>query len=263
MSRRREQKQQEKEDFLEQNPELITYETRFEVVPVEKEEETSKKGGGEKPTRYEVEITQDGEELEYDVGRIKGDRDLTQVRYVESEAGDLSPGYQFGPEDGPPQKISDVLTLSEYGFGISQASGKGGPDGAKKGEGDDREPPSTQDFALDGDEVLVFQAPRSIVTDLQDSREAERDLGNIEFGIDYTVLGGRGTVEIILVDYDGEETVEGASGFLRAGQDGSLDVEMPEGTYEEARISVTGNLEIAIVGIDVTSNTDGGGMAGI
>jgi hypothetical protein len=265
---RRDVRDQELEVFLGQNPELITYETRFEVVEVEREEEPEnfKKGGHERPTRYEVEVTRDGEELEFFAPGIKGDRDLSQVRFVDSEAGGLYPGSDLG-EEGPidvefeGRKELDVLTLSENGFGISQAAGKGGPQN-KKGGGKDNEPPTTQDYAIDGDEVLIFEAgffgipmvPQPF--GIEDPKE-EEDLGNTEFGIDFTVLAGRGTIELVLVDYNNEEqTVEATSDFLRNGDSGSLSAAMEEGTYEEAYIRVTGNLEIGVVGVDVTSNTD-------
>lgn len=268
MSRRRAQKQQEKEEFLDQNPELRTFTTEIKVVEAESHSSNSQSVGvssdsDQMITPYTVEATRDGEDVLNFVAINGVFPDLTTVSSFETAPGFFQAGSS-GMSEGNIRDVRyemNVLSLSEDGFGVAQGNGHS-DSGASQPLILDTEwvevGPDSQDYALNGDELIIFSAPSGF------DRETQMEVGATEFGIDYTVLGGRGTVEIVLVDskgveqrsLTGPETVEATSAFLRSGQEGSLEAVMPDGTYGTAIISVTGSLEIAIVGIDVTSNTD-------
>lgn len=262
MSRRRAQKEQEKEDFLEQNPELQRYTTRIEVVEVEdgssdsSSDSFSDDGWDSEIVEYEAEATRDGEAVYSDTDTDVVLPSLTLADDVSIDGGTLR--ARSGEEDD-----EDLyLSLSENGFGAAAEPELdfGYLDTYEHSPSEMM--PNSQDFALDGDEQLVFYSRDERKSDFGPESEIGPDyeLGATEFGIDFTVLSGRGTVELMLVDYSEDErypdTVQATSAFLRSGQDGSLEVEMPEGTYDRAYVSVTGSLEIAVVGIDVTSNTE-------
>jgi hypothetical protein len=276
---RRDVRDQEKEEFLDQNPELIKFVTHFEVVEVSEDfgedndflviqpaiVEMPGYGipiyGVEPPSFYEARVTHDGDVAPSFTAGMPVGPDLTLAEGVSSPFGSLFGGVLLGDDSGE----LAALSLSENGFGVfsGDLDGPGPvPFGVMPGYGMLSERP-TEDFALDGDEVLVFgpylpfDGPVQNEVNLRDGRF---EAGNTEFGIDYTVLSGRGTVEINLFslsdDPDDGPSAGGSSAFMRNGQDGSLEVEMADGTYDYAEISVTGNLQIGVVGIDVTSNTD-------
>jgi hypothetical protein len=87
------------------------------------------------------------------------------------------------------------------------------------------------------------------------------EMGGKELGIDFTVLGGTGTVRVELIDFDDEssdpllfEMAAGGRG-RRALTDGHLEAEMAgDSAFDFAIISVTGTLEIAVTGIDLSNN---------
>ena len=267
MSRRRAQKQQEKEQFIDENPELARYVTHIEVVEAENHSDLNNAVGFVVPqaveaevlgvpvmatTQYEAQATQNGEEVFARTFTTEVFPDLTTAFAVDTAVGQLSAGLPIGGP-GQPKPAPQGLSLSEDGFGVAEQDFGGPQVAGLNGGWDDYRQPS-EDYALDGDEVIVFETHESY-----DSRDGDFETGATSFGIDYTVLSGRGTVEIVLLDFDAanEEagTVEATSAFLRAGDTGSLDAEMDQQAYEVALIRVTGNLEIALVGIDVTTNT--------
>jgi hypothetical protein len=265
MSRRRAQKEQEREDFLEQNPELQTFTTRIEVVEVEDDDSSdsgSDDGSDIDFVDYEAKATLNGEEAEATTRTGKGDPfpDLTLAKSVSTEAGTLRAFNDKNSEDDGPGG-RDVLSLSEYGFGVAERGGHSSSNALTVEDGIDGPPMAPpQDYALDGDEVLTFNVGGRGGRKEQALDGLEGPFGPTEFEIDYTVLGGTGTVELVLVDrgygdleyVGGPDTVEVTSIFLGIGDEGSLSVEMPDGTYDRAMIMVTGSLEIAVVGIEIT-----------
>jgi hypothetical protein len=237
MSRRRVQKQQEKEDFLNQNPELRVFETRIEVGRDDEEWDSD-------VFPYVIQATQNGEEVAAATYITDADHDQTLASFAATELGYLEGGVRLRPEVYG-LRTQEPLSLTEEGIGVAQKDMYGvyslhSPEGMHPGN----------NYALDGDEVMVFTLAQV------NGDSATR--GGTEFGIDYTVLNGNGTVEITLVDLDPDapSVTTTPSASLVAGQQGSLETAMPEGTYEMGVISVTGSLEVAIVGIDITSNTD-------
>lgn len=274
MSRRRAQKQQEKQDFLDANPELATYTTKVTVVEQEEDQFNLQEMSyvHSVPTAFEAEATRDGQDRFADTDIDQAFFGLTLAEIISIDAGQLYSSARVDDPDDHPD--NNYVSLSENGFGVTTARQPQQPDGREIKFNLDEEDgysvptmPTTEEFALDGDELLIFGAydfsEDDDVSDDSDDSDVNDDepqvfteLGSTEFGIDYEVLGGRGTVQITLIDYNkgGDETVTMTSAFLRGGQDGSLEAAMAEGIYDDAIVSVTGNLQIAIVGIDVTTN---------
>lgn len=285
---RRQQRQEEKEEFLDQNPQLIEYESRIEVGrgmehPYAKEVLEIHSCDDEEPEGpYVAQVTQDGEPLPSFTAIMDADPSQTLAAFVDSPAGFLSASGSFGPEIlGPPPGgeimimshpySRNLLSLSENGFGVAQSEDMDvhtiprlldepieGPEEMSGGN----------DYALDGEELLVFEGPFSgipvgFIPYMEDEFGHGPDFGLTGFGIDFTVLNGQGTVEMALIDfgsYDEEPMFfsQAAAGTSRRTSDGSLEADLQSGdTFDVALISVTGTLEIAVTGIDVSSNFDG------
>jgi hypothetical protein len=266
MSRRR-QRQEEKESFLEQNPQLIKHEARIEVGRLEglnKQhiEECEEEDEAEGP--YVAEASLNGEHLPSFTALIETGPDKSLAAFVDTPVGSLSAGPTIGvvtKEVVPFHDVMpDVLSLSEKGFGVAQSPYLGEESFIVTLVEEDEEE-GGNDFALDGDEIITFTANGGFYgLDVhKDARDF--DTGATEFGIDYTILGGRGTVEIVLIGEGEDEItfVEGSSelayGRRSVGDEKSLELAMDNGeTFDLAMIRVTGTLEVAITGVDITSN---------
>ena len=170
----------------------------------------------------------------------------------------------------------DVLSLSENGFGVAQTEEIYGPQylgpqALLEDEYDEIEEEGN-DFALDGDEIIFFQIPyffqeKIVEEEFLEEGDEFNEIGGTGFAIDYKVLGGSGTVEIGLFDFDeglAEEpqvlasgTGSGGSARRRGAEDNRVEAEMSDGDlFEMAGIRVTGDLEIAVTGISINTNFD-------
>lgn len=287
---RRQQRQEEKEEFLDQNPQLIEYESRIEVGrgmehPYAKEVMEIDSCDDEEPEGpYVAQVTQDGEPLPSFTAIIDADPSQTLADFVDSPAGFLSAGGEFGPGMmGPPPGgevmvmphfySRNVLSLSENGFGVAQSEGMemyAIPMLLDEPLEEPEEMPGGNDYALDGEELLVFEAPFfkfmgpiEVIPHMDGEFGPKPEFGLTGFGIDFTVLNGQGSVEMALIDFDSDDEEpmffsQAASGSSRRTSDGNLEADLQNGdTFDVALIRVTGSLEIAVTGIDVSSNFDG------
>ena len=277
MSRRRAAREQEKEEFLQQNPELIRYNTRIEVAAEEDEKNEWEDAG------FSVESRVDGgPPFEAFTREVLDTPDFTLIDEAEGPgfflyAGSTDPFLNpleiqaNGPElfeAGPA-----ALSLSENGFGV--ASGDEFPffqvdeEVAVQllDEEEEDEIPDGLD-SLGAGEVLFLDvdAPlKPLVPKKPEPQEPgtlkEEDgpfilPGGTSFGIDFT-SEGTGSVVISLFGVDQKETIEFTESLFVGRGGGGLqgfDVDLPEGVFQYAEVTTTGSLEISIVGIDLETN---------
>lgn len=262
---RRATREQETQDFLEQNPQLIEYQTRIEVLQIPVDDKCDD-GPIMYPPMYGydqgffVEVTPD-EGMPYpafsaplfslsDVGTI--------AFFVEGGNFGLYGAQALGREGG-----DSLVTLSGAGFGVisfDEFFGDAKMDGPSGfADGFDRID-SSEALILDVFNGPFFGPKQTLLTEGPEVMET----GGTSLGIDFTGTG-RGTVQIVLVDLDtGEEFLQEMS-FRggRGGKDGYFEADMPEGQFEFAAITTTGTLEISVVGIDLGTNFNGGFPIGI
>lgn len=245
----------ESDAFEAANPFLTRVDTRIEVAPKEEDEGPKKKGP---PEPFDIIVTEDGEVVESYVSVDRAGPSRTLTNGVETPIGSLD-GVDEG-HNGPPPR--EKLVLSEHGFGVAiKGEGPGGGNGL-----------DTEDFALDDDEALqFFITPFGLAPAIEGFGEGEHYYpGGTDFGIDFTVLDGSGTVEIHLLEafpfFKGPLDLEEAfvlgsatSGTVSGeGTTGSLDADpMMDYVFNAAFITVTGDLQIGVTGIDVTTNFEG------
>lgn len=244
MSRRRLDKQAEATVFLDANPTLIEFETHIEVA----QNDTG---------RHVLAVTVDDEDT------VLTEAPQLSVPDLVSITGDIEgPNFEldafttfrwFGQE----REGRGYVALSDLGIGVS----------------------STKDFinigfqALQGD--LEFEDIQKVAT--ASPNEALRlavdevphesgdgpalDHGGKSIEIDFDVVSGEGTVQIVLTDDEtGQETVYEFETEVPSGRGrgtelvDSLQAIMGENTtFEEVEIRTTGDLEINVVGIDMTT----------
>ena len=238
-TRRGAQRQAESDAFEAANPFLTRVDTRIEVA--------ERDGDHCGPEKFEVLVTQDGEEVD---GYVDDDRVgpvRTLADEVETPIGTLEASDLF---DGPPRAIKVIL--SEEGFGVGR-------------KGDGRDGLETEDFALDGGEALEFYVGPNGEGFLVAFEGEYYPMGGTDFGVDFTVLGGSGTVEILLGQDDDIPLLVGGGGSGLVSGDGtmgSVDADLFDGAglFDLVRVEVTGDLMVAITGIDVTTNFEGMGF---
>jgi hypothetical protein len=241
MSRRRAQKQQEKEDFLDQNPELIKFETEIDVV---------QKFDNGMPNLMEpfglVGSDSGGPEYEFEPGGAGGGAIDPPAAHSE---------YYYGPDLilSAFSDAEDVL-VSLSGSGIGVFSPGDSYDGDETNQ-------------INGGETLVVQVFEN--NQYYPGHEGPQPAAFGE-GLGINVLElefigtGRGTIEIGLAEnyYTLAKVVE--SDFIRG--DGEtihkFEVEIPT-TYqpipfEFADITTTGTLGVSLVGINYETNYDPG-----
>lgn len=271
---RRAVKQQKKEDFLDANPQLFRSETRIEVGRAEENNPheniqlqplTTLKT---KLSPYEAQVTIDGEPEFAFTGIVDYDENQTLAQFIDFQTGTLNAGNPFGPVNIQSYSLmSDLLSLTENGFGVAQYD-----DYMYYQYMESMLPmaPSGNDAALDGDERIFFDlfgfGPSKEIEAFiplgEEMHEPAYELGGKEFGIDFKVLGGAGTVQIVLIDFDDPDAdpviVEMNAGGRRPSSrvdEGHLEAGMDaDSAYDAAYIAVTGNLEISVVGIDISTN---------
>ena len=238
-TRRGAQRQAESDAFEAANPFLTRVDTRIEVA--------ERDGDHCGPEKFEVLITQDGEEVEGYVNDRRVGPVRTLANEVETPIGEIEASDQF---DGPPAAIKVVL--SEEGFGVGRlGEAQGGP-------------LTEEHFALDGGESLEFFIGPGGGPVVAFGGEYY-PMGGTDFGVDFKVLAGSGTVEIILAQDDDIPlwVGDGSSGLVSGvGTTGSVDADLTgEGDlFDLVRVQVTGDLMVAITGIDVTTNFEGMGF---
>ena len=244
-TRRGAERKQNSDAFEAANPFLTRVDTRIEVAPREEDEGPKKPVKNEK---FEVRVIEDGVEVDgfvnVDNGRVGPVRTLADE--VETPVGELDAADFF---DGPPRAIKVVL--SEEGFGVG-----------RKGEAQGG-PLENEHYALDGGESLEFDVqpggggPFVVFPDFY---------GGTDFGVDFKVLEGSGSVEITLLQESEGLPIwvgSGGSGSVSGdGSTGSVDADLLPGAglFDYAVIEVTGDLMVSITGIDVTTNFSGMGI---
>lgn len=223
MSRRRAQKEQEKEDFLDQNPHLIEFKTEYDVV----------KDDGSFDNNFSVVGSQnDGPEftlLPFN-HPIEDSAEATIVQLLDG------PDINFYNEDG--------ISLSDAGIGVGLNSDEPGFDKIESSE--------TLGFEV-FDENFRYPGAEPSPTDVNPFGFESLEL---EF-----IATGRGTVELeAFSDYWGRADAF-QSGYVRG--DGetvyAFEVEQPSFyTYNYGEIGTTGTLAISLVGINVVTNFESG-----
>lgn len=271
---RRAIKQQKKEDFLDANPELFRSETRIEVGRTEEsnlQENVQPQPFSTLKTKlspYEAQVTIDGEPGFAFTATASIDDNQTLAHFIGFPTGQLNAGSPFGPVNIQSYSLmSDLLSLTENGFGVAQYD-----DYMYYRSMESMLPmaPSGNDAALDGDEKIFldlfsFGPSKEIEAFIplgEEIHSPEYELGGKEFGIDFKVLGGVGKVQIVLIDFDNLDAdpvmAEMNAGGRRPSSridEGHLDVGMDgDSAYDAAYIAVTGDLEISVVGIDMSTN---------
>ena len=250
-TRRGRDRQEESDAFEAANPFLTRVETTLEVVLVEDEDwgecsddyEWGSDHYGWGSEYYDWEgpaliptphVEQDGEDVPFFVEDFYPMPVISFAEEIETPIGDLEAETDDDDAD---------ISMSEYGFGAYSEEDEESDMGA---------------FALNGDEILEFDVENYYYEYLEPGME----MGGVSFEIDYMVLGGSGQVGVALFDYHGDKEdgpVEAMSGSLSEGDTGSLEVDALNGMlFEEAIIYVDGSIEVAITGISVVTNFDGG-----
>ena len=241
MPRRRAERQQEKEEFLQQNPELIRVETRIEVVTTEGED-------GE-DTDIDVEISQEGfppetldldDPLEFENGFLVDDLSLFPFAIIAGDGLNLS-----NLDDEPDQAL---LSITESGFGVASRDELNiDPDA-------DGEDLSVDIVESDEDDEL----PDGAGTISDDEGLFILSFAASSLGIDFMVTG-RGSVQLTagLIGEDDqgeEELVTEVFQTPRGAEPGDvfrLEVEDPSAFIFGAALTTTGTAEVSILGIDI------------
>lgn len=277
MSRRRAAREQEKQDFLQQNPELITNTTRIEVAETTIPVFTS--GGGSLPdidTFEPVYSVNDGPfEPAPFINFLQGEHlALADVIFGPSFSLVGFNDLEFEPEEIEEEDLAFV-SMSGRGFGVtSQAE--------VEEAGEDLEEFGEEVEELNGDNldaVIQFIGADSISSDetlglevrffepkkpdlrslsLEDEEEEDEGPGGLSLGLDFTATG-RGAVSVTL--FEDEEDEIGFTQTYQVPNGAGIDDVMnalftlpEEDVFQFAAISTTGSLEISVVGIDLETN---------
>ena len=236
MSRRREAREQEKQDFLEQNPDLIDYTTRIEPV----------NSGG----LFNVDISHNGGP------ELPGSPFATSLNAGDGLAVGLLDGpdfFLFAQDSGPLILDStSQVTINAKGIGV-----------------EDTNNPAADGFGIieDGEILGIYMDENNFFFPGSAPSPTEVDeFGATSLGVDF-IGRGSGTVQLQFLDEDtGELVIEemafGSRG--RRGSEGRFEAE-PESDhiFEAVGITTTGSLEISVVGIDLGTNFESGFGASI
>lgn len=266
MPRRRAERQQEKEAFLQQNPELITYTTRIEVEeannPMEPPEAVFSQDGG---AFFEVE-TRGGFESSpsFDlVDQINGPG-FNIIGFPDVGGIIPLPPLPVQQEDlmfEVPFLLGFPIGITDNGFGIASEF-EGEDDGPKVAMkiGEDEEPiPEGFDTVDEGEVFSVMVSPNA--GNPQFMGEDDDDEGGLSFGIDFTA-SGRGSVMVALYGDDGPTPLHTESFNIPFGTSPddvlNFEVDAPDGDlFTFADVSTTGGASISIVGVDLETNFQG------
>jgi len=159
------------------------------------------------------------------------------------------------------------LVLTENGFGVREGEDHSSEFSVQTLE--EEEEPDLGDITLEGGEALSLnlftkikkpEYPEGGDGDLIEVNGAEMEfleLGGVSVKVDYEVISGSGDVMITLVDrpvYEGEPFTVETFG-MAGGAGGSLSASLQEGQFfDNAELSVSGDLEIVVTGIQYVTN---------
>jgi hypothetical protein len=224
MSRRRAQKQQEKEEFLDQNPELIEYETVVRVV----------ENDAHAPTAFSAVGSQNGGPeytFVHSFGVGEDPPEATIGQFVDD------PEFYFGASGGG-------VSLSEAGIGVGSSADEPGFD------------------SIEGNEFLrINMSPDNPDYPGSGPSPTEVDtFGGERLEIEFTATGqGNVQFEFLNVGSNGFDVYQSDSISGRSNGEYEFGVELPnEGLFNYADISTTGTLEISIVGLTLGTNFESG-----
>ena len=288
---RRQVKQEATEAFLDANPQLVRYTTHVEVGRADDDHFGGNSFATQSLVKepflppFVAQATVDGEPTFASTAIFDFDEDQTQAFFVDFPGGGLSAGGMLAPDEPEdeweedsifPEEIPvymphfDVLSLTENGFGVAQIE-----DPImyyKTMEEIIPMEPSGNDSALDGDEIIFLEVQSPFRGDYgpnvrtlaeEEDPAPAFEMGGKELGVGFKVLGGTGTVRVELFDRDAEEGNDdplvfemAAGGRGRRGlKEGYIEADMDgDSAFDFATISVTGTLEIAVTGIDLSNN---------
>ncbi|NRB02462.1 MAG: hypothetical protein HRU30_04285 [Rhodobacteraceae bacterium] len=250
MPRRRAERQQEKEEFLQQNPELITFTTRIEVDA----------DGGE-----DAVFSQDGGPFEEaGIDDFEGGNDSFIL--VDGIFGPTFEIRAFEDVPGPFLFQPNLISISENGFGVAGEDELfGGEDELMVepmmlGEDEDEDPIPPGVDTVDEGEVFSVEVDNGEDFGGEDFGGEDDDEGGLSFGIDFTT-SGRGSVVIELFDDDGPVPILTETFNIPFGtQPGTVlnfEVDTPDGElFQYADVSTNGT-SISIVGVDLETNFPG------
>ena len=266
-TRRGAQRQQESDAFEAANPFLARVDTRLEVELADADEwgfgssESFPWGHGSDPDEFDwddvdpipdvpvARVTQDGEEVPFYDGGNQEWPGFSTTSYIYTPVGELE--AEADDEDAE-------ISMSEYGFGVLSYDEEEDLYDVLHGSSTDMGA-----FALNDDEILDFDVYLPEGPGLLLEHEGDGpDQGAVSFEIEYMVLGGSGQLGLQLSGYSGEEEdpamAEFLSGGLSEGDTGTLSGNLEDGPFfDEGEVFVSGSLQVAIVGITVTTNFEG------
>lgn len=226
MPRRRAEREQQRQEFLDANPELIRVETRLEVV-------NQAAPGEDNDFGVAVQVAGAGTEV-FDPETVAENEDFVLLEALPvvpialvqaiASANPLNPDIIPDPA---------FLTLSEEGFGV--ASG----------------------VPVEGDDIEYDNFEEASVIDSGEALGLLTLPGAVEFGIEFTI-SGRGSASLIVVDEDDEAIFETFNAPRGAGPDDVFRLEN-DGNGNPllgAVIATTGNAEISVVAVDISFSGD-------
>lgn len=243
MSRARERKQQETQQFLQENPEAIEHDTQLSVA--------QNPGTG----FFEVQVGGSKGVL-FDARDEGGDSDLEEDETIDPlittlsdlDTNEIDFDFMDGGEDG-------FLTLTEYGMGIA-------------GEDDNLFRKSDGELKKDAKdiregEVLEVDAVRfpreEHELNIQVEGGEDDEFGMTGANIEFTVLNNKsGSVELLL-EQDGPDQL--ITFDIAQGNKGLMDnigfVAFDDEVFGGFELSVSGEVQIALTGIDFSTNYEG------
>lgn len=263
MSRRREAREQQQTEFLQQNPTLIEYNTRIEPAKNDS-------------NQYVLQVTQDDNDpVQTDVPefdfqlfppKIEGALPylITVEDEIEAPGAELDASYTYVNWRGQTREADGLVAISGLGIGVNSASDIGGIVG-EIFKGDLGLEDLTLFASISDNEKLGVEvsdeAPEGAVEPTAEDAPF-LDLNGREVGIGFDVISGEGQIMITLINSDTGEISEQLFDTFIAGQSRRPSVEdidhilaeMPEGgNFDQFKIGTTGDLEITVTGIDLVS----------
>ena len=267
MPGRRNKRDQEKEIFLQQNPDLITYTTRIEVDGPDHGEDdidvvASVNGG----PFNEVFVDDDLETPNF----ILADSITGPGFFISSsETTDVQPGPGGLLFEG---RSFAQTSVSENGFGVfGENEELNGEDVDLVCDDDGEDIPEFQEGADTIDEGEIFRVevrPSLMQIGFNGEDYGEDEEGGVSFGIDFTA-SGRGSVEITLFEQGRgkelfptphTETFDIPFG-TQPGDVLNFELDLPDdGLFRTAEVTTTGGASISVVGIDLETNFEDNGF---
>ena len=273
MARRRVVQQQEKRDFLSENPELVEFETQIRpsrdewtgrLRPVEQTDDNA-------PNVLEPQ----GEDITYQILWKTGSFPVPEIEIpgiittAPSFEGDSPIVMSASPEEEINISrfiridVPSSVVVTEAGFGVASV------EDLKALEKLPEDPlGSAVDYfgsvtSIGGEESLDVSVEGLFVNpnDPEEYNTKDRDLAELEgrsLGFDFDIVGGSGDIIVEFMSSDGTISQEvyspGGGSRLRSQQpETNFQSNGPEDGFTDFSISTTGDLEIIVVGIDLTT----------